>query len=90
MQRLVTIDLRNADITLFEEYEAIVLQLLPKYGAKLEHRLRTTDHSTETHVLSFPAAEKYEAYLADNDRHKARHIWESCGASASSVEVYSL
>ncbi|MEO1408179.1 MAG: hypothetical protein AAFV54_17095 [Pseudomonadota bacterium] len=59
MQRLVTIDLRTADIALFEEYERIVLPLLSKYGAKLESRLRATDHSTEIHLLSFPSKEKY-------------------------------
>lgn len=90
MQRLVTIDLRNADITLFEEYEAIVLRLLSKYGAKLEHRLRATDNSQEIHLLSFPDAEKYQSYLADSDRLKARYIWDSCGAEASSIEVFFL
>ena len=90
MRRLVTIDLRNADIALFEKYEALVLPLLSNYGAKLESQLRAIDNSKEIHFLSFPDTEKYEAYLADSDRLKVRHMWNNCGAVANSIEVISL
>ena len=90
MRLLVTIDLKHADIALFEQYEAIVLPHLSKYGATVEHRLRATDNSTEIHLLSFPDVEAYEAYLADSDRVQARSLWEESGARASGIEVQSL
>jgi len=90
MHHLVTIDLKDANVELFEVYEATVLPLLQKHGAKLEMRVRAVDGSTETHLLSFPDAQSYEAYLQDPKRLNARHIWESSGARANSIEVDTL
>ena len=87
MLRLVTIDLRNADLALFEAYEAKVLSRLGLYGGRLEIRVRSLDEALETHLLSFPDAVAYEAYRADPERVAAQNQWETCGARSSSAVV---
>jgi hypothetical protein len=87
MKLLVTIDLANADLALFESYEANVLPLLPKHGARLEARVRTRDGLRETHLLYFPSPEAREGYLADPARLALRPDWERCGAVSSVSEV---
>ena len=68
MRRLVTIDLTGADLALFESFEAKVLQLVPKYGGRLEMRVRALDNSSETHLLYFPDAQNYDSYRSDPAR----------------------
>lgn len=87
MRLLATIDLGGADLKAFEAYEATVLPLLAKYGARLEMRLRAIDNSSETHLLFFPDAEAFQAYLADPARAAARPQLEQSGARAAAVEV---
>jgi hypothetical protein len=87
MRRLVTIDLTDADVPLFEAYEAAVLPLLPKHGARLDARVRSLDGTKETHLLSFPDDAAYQAYLADPARLAVRSQWELSGAKADGVEV---
>jgi hypothetical protein len=87
MQRLVTMDLTNANLEAFEAYEARVLPLLGKHGGQLEMRVRSVDGSCETHLLFFPHAQAYQNYLSDPDRVAARCDWERCGAKSSGVEV---
>jgi uncharacterized protein (DUF1330 family) len=87
MRRLVTIDLTRADLGLFESYEAKVLPLVEKYGGRLELRVRSLDGSSETHLLYFPDAHCFEAYLADPVRVAALNEWERSGACATAIEV---
>ena len=90
MRLLVTIDLKGADLTLFEDYEAAVLPLLTNYGARLEKRLRATDNSSETHLLFFPDAKALENYRADPARAALLPQWERSGAKSTAVEVKEL
>src|SRR6478735_9054039 len=87
---LVGIDLANADVALFEVYEARVLPLLETHGASLLERLRAADGRSETHLIDFPDAESLAAYRADAVRVAASPLWESCRASAVSKEVARL
>jgi len=87
MRLLVTIDLTEADVKIFEAYEATVLPLLKKYGARLEMRVRALDGSCEIHLLCFPDADAHQNYLADPVRAAARHQWEQSGAKAAGMEV---
>jgi hypothetical protein len=87
MRLLVTIELKGADLAAFEAYEATVLPLLAKYGARLEMRLRALDDSSETHLLSFPNAEAFQGYLADPARAAALPQWVRSGAKSTAVEV---
>lgn len=87
MRRLVTIDLRHADVDAFEAYEAKVLPLVGKHGGRLEWRLRAADGSGETHLLYFPDTQGYEAFRADPGRQAAQHEWRSCGAISSAVDA---
>jgi len=87
---LVTIDLSQADLALFDAYEAKVLPLLGRYGARVERRLRATDRSSETHLLFFPDAASLAAYRADPDRLAAADDWGVSGATSVVSEVESL
>jgi hypothetical protein len=85
MRRLVTIALTGADLAAFEKHERAVSPLLQDHGARLEMRVRSTDGETETHLLLFPSAEAYEAYLSDPRRVAARLDWERVGVGGAYV-----
>lgn len=87
MRRLVTIQLKEANVALFEKYEAIVLPLVEKHGGRLEARVRSDDGQTETHLLFYPDERSYQAFLSDPIRQNARHIWDQSGATAASLSV---
>jgi hypothetical protein len=90
MRRLVTIDLSNADVSIFEAYEATVLSLLGKHGGRLEMRVRSLDGCSETHLLFFPSAQAFDSYRADPIRVAAQDVWQRCGARSVVVEVETL
>ena len=87
MRRLVTIDLADADLRLFEAYEAKVLALLPDHGGRLDLRVRAVDGRSETHLLFFPDPQSYARYRADSRRLAVQDEWARCGARAASTEV---
>jgi len=90
MRRLVTIDLSDADVPIFEAYEAKVLPLLAKYGGQLEMRVRSLDGCSEIHLLLFPNAQAFENYSADPIRVAAQDDWRRCGAKSVVTEVEAL
>lgn len=90
MLMVARIDLSNADLSLFDAYERIVLALLPQYGARLEGRLRDADGRAEIHVICFPDAGSLAAFRNDPVRASAQEIWVRSGASSSLTEVMRL
>lgn len=78
-------DLRRADLDAFETYEAAVLALLPEYGGRLMHRLRSIAHDTEFHVVSFDDASGHSGYLADPRRAALAEVFRASGARAEVV-----
>lgn len=90
MHLRVTLTIPPSGLGAFEAYEAAVLPLLARYGARLEARVRSKDGSEETHLLWFPDRAAYEGYLADADRAAAAPLLAESGASASVKEVESL
>jgi len=87
MRRLVTIDLTDADVAMFEAYEAKVLPLLERHGGRLELRVRALDGRSETHLLYFPDAQAAEDYRTDPGRVAVLGEWERCGAKAVVQDV---
>ena len=87
MLRLVTIDLSQADLARFENYEAAVLSLLDGHNARLEMRLRSLDQQSETHLLYFADDQSFEEFLADPLRIALRPEWDACGATSVATEV---
>ena len=87
MLRLVTIDLRNADVTAFETYETTALGQLSKHGGRLERRMRTLDGAQEIQILRFPDEQAYGRFRDDPVRVAARPIWDASGATLSVVLV---
>lgn len=90
MLLMVQIDLTDANLALFEDYEAQVLALLGKYGARLEERLRSADATTETHLLFFPDEAAFAAFRADPVRATLQDQWIACGASSAGVQVHRI
>lgn len=83
---LVTIDLAQADLDVFDRYEAAVLALLPKHRGRLEIRVRTLDRQTETHLLYFPDDQAFDSFRSDPARLALADEWKRCGA-ASTVQA---
>jgi uncharacterized protein (DUF1330 family) len=90
MRFLVTIDLSQADIAAFEEYEGQIVPLLAHYGAAMEVRVRSIDQKSEVHLLHFPDDAAHRAFLADPKRQAMRPIMEGSGATSTVVEVERL
>jgi hypothetical protein len=78
--RLVTIDLSQADLDVFERYEASVLALLPKHRGRLELRVRALDRQTETHLLYFPDEQAFDGFRSDPARLALADEWKRCRA----------
>lgn len=58
---------------LFNEYESLVLPLLPEYNGKLEMRIKNEKPSheevpDEIHIISFPTKKDFENYRNDERR----------------------
>lgn len=87
MRKLVTIDLTTADTTAFETYERKVMPLLEKHTGRLEVSVRSVDETTETHLLYFPDASRFEAFLADPERASLKDEWNRTGAASTVTEV---
>ena len=85
--RLVTIDLSQADLDVFERYEASVLALLPKQRGRLELRVRALDGQTETHLPHFPDEQAFDAFLSDPARLVLADEWKRCGARSTIQHV---
>ena len=83
MLRLVTIDLSQADLDVFERYEASVLALLPNHRGRLELRVRALDGQTETHLLYFPDEQAFDAFRSDPARLALAEEWKRCGARST-------
>ena len=80
MLRLVTIDLSYADLEMFERYESEVLRIVPKYGGRLEMRVRALDERKETHLLYFPDETAFERCRSDPARLALSSLWEQSRA----------
>src|ERR1041384_2091585 len=76
----------------FNEYEKIVLQLLPKYNGKLELRLKTdktendSDVPDEIHIISFKSESDFENYLNDEERKKRLYMFEDSVIKAKLIK----
>lgn len=87
---LVNIDLSNANIDLFEQYEAKALAIIEQYGGQLIERLRSTDNRSEIHLLEFPSADALDSFRADPVRAELQDLWIRTRASSSLAEVFRL
>lgn len=68
---------------IFEEFENIVLELLPKYNAKILLRLKPTKKSIlkteievpyEIHILEFKTDQDFKNYIQDETRKNFLHL----------------
>jgi GNAT superfamily N-acetyltransferase len=64
----VILDFTAGDETAGQLYEDAVLPLLNDHDGRLEQRLRSTDGTSEVHLISFGSRAGYESYLADPRR----------------------
>ena len=68
-------------------FEAAVLSLLPKYGARLERRLRSPDGRVEIHIVWFPSCDALEGYQADPRRQEHLHLLRESRAEIELLAV---
>lgn len=84
---LVQLDISEAEMALFDDYEAQLTSLLGRHGGKLLERLRSTNEKSEVHLLYFPDAEALDAFRAVLARAALQELWLKCGSSSSLTEV---
>ena len=84
---VVQIDLSNANLAIFDEYESNVLPLLKRYGVRLVERLRSVDQHCEIHLLEFPNADALSEFRADPTRASLQGTWQESGAVSTLTEV---
>jgi uncharacterized protein (DUF1330 family) len=65
-------DVAPGSVERFRSYEQLVLPLLARHGGRLERRVRSTDGTTEIHLVAFHSEAGYRAYIDDPDRVAAR------------------
>lgn len=87
MLKLVVLDLAEADISRFEEYEKQVIPRLAIYGARMEMGIRSIDGLTETHILYFPDTSSYDRFISDPVRAALKDDWQKIGAVTSVTDV---
>lgn len=87
---LVQIDISQANMSLFEDYETQVLSLLGNHGGVLVERLRSMDGKSEVHLLDFPDNRSFDAFRADPARAALQDLWSSCGALTTVTDVRRL
>lgn len=71
----------------FQEYESIVLPILPEYGGRLEGRYRDDAGTVEIHVVSFPSLEAIDGYRKDERRQAVQHLLAESGATPELHQV---
>lgn len=84
---LVEIDLTDANLSVFDDYESRVLALLERHGARIEERLRSADERSEFHLLHFPDPDALEAFRGDPARAALQDQWLRSGARSGLSEV---
>jgi uncharacterized protein (DUF1330 family) len=69
--------------SVFDEFEAVALPLVDKYGGELLLRLRPTHEQViagsielpyEIHLVRFPSDEAFSRYAADEERQRFLHL----------------
>jgi hypothetical protein len=67
-----------------QRYEDAVLRLLDRHGGSVERRMRSTDSTTEVHLIRFRSRAGYESFMVDPDRLDYR---DSLGDAAPNTRV---
>jgi uncharacterized protein (DUF1330 family) len=69
----------------FDEFEAIAIPLISKYGGRLLFRVRPADHAFidyqgekpyEIHLVEFDSTQQFENFSRDDERKKFLHLKE--------------
>lgn len=80
-------DLPPGAASVFQQYEAQVLPLLARHGGRLERRLRTSDESSEVHVVSFDNEAGYDSYINDPERQSHRRLLDGLDITQRLLQV---
>jgi len=84
----VTIDLADADIAVYEDYESSVLPLLGDHRGALIARWRVElPTPIEYHLIEFADQAGFDGYMTDERRLAVRAIWEKSGARSQVVDA---
>jgi hypothetical protein len=77
-------------IDAFNDYESKVLPLLASHGGVLQRRLRTSDGSTEVHLVWFPTVTQFEEFRNDPRRADYAPRLEGSQASSELLRMYDV
>ena len=80
--------LENADLHVFERYEAAVLPLLSAHGGVLERRIRGADENIELHLLRFLDRAAFARYRNDDRRTQLAALFEQSGVTVELHEGF--
>jgi hypothetical protein len=70
-----------------QQYEDEVLTLLGRHGATLERRMRSTDGTSEVHLIRVRSRADLAAYMADPDRLALRERYGAAAPTTRVIEV---
>ncbi len=93
---IVSLWLKSDDVSAFEAYERRAVQLLEKYGGRIERVVRVRkqtdekDAPFEIHVVSFPNENKFADYLADSERGKLADLRDRIIARTETVSGFDV
>lgn len=91
--------IREGQEAVFEQFEAVVIPLISKYGGKLLLRSRitpdtmidgTAERPHEVHVVTFPDEAAFQAFLHDQTRKQWLHLKEAAIRSVVLVKGHAL
>ena len=73
-----------------QQYEDAVLGLLDRHGGSVERRMRSTDSSTEVHLIRFRSRAGYESFIVDPARLNYRDRLGDAAPNTRVIEVREL
>ena len=76
-----------AGVAAFQQFESVVLPLMPRYGGRLHRRLRSADSCVELHIISFPSNDALDAYRSDPIRAEHLHLLVESEAVTELLEL---
>ncbi len=77
-------------VAAFQQFESVVLPLMPNYDGQLQRRLRSADGRIEVHLLSFRSQQALDAYRADPVRVENLPLLTESGAVAEPMELIDI
>ena len=90
MQYLIEIDLRNADVGAFDEYEVAALRVFEEHGGAVLARVRDEESLREWHLLDLADAGVWDAFQNDPRRLELGWLLARARVTATRHQVHTV